>query len=143
VAVGSPLLKLAFQAEPVKKHGMMNPRILFVDDEPPIRELLSLYFNKKGFEVSTVASGVEAMEIADQERLGAAIVDLNLGGEDGLELLGFLKSNHPKVPVIVFTGLPDKDLQTKAMAGGASAFMSKSDSLDKLYAEVISHIPVG
>src|SRR5437868_3415787 len=120
----------------------MNPRILFVDDELPIRELLSLYFRKKGFDVSTAASGGEAMEAADQERFSAAIVDLNLAGENGLELLGFLKSNHPEVPIIIFTGLPDPSLLQKAMAQGADAFMSKTDSLDKLYAQVISHIPV-
>ena len=119
----------------------MIPRILFVDDEPPIRELLSLYFRKKGYEVSTVATGQEAMEIADSEKFNAAIVDLNLAGENGLELLGFLKSNFPAVPVIIFTGLPDNDLLQKAMAGGASAFMSKTDSLDKLFAEVSKHIP--
>jgi len=119
----------------------MNPRILFVDDESPIREMLSLYFRNKGYDVNSVATGGEAMEAADHERFNAAVVDLNLEGESGLELLGFLKSNHPEVPVIIFTGLPDQNLEAQAMAGGADAFMSKADSLDKLFNEVARHIP--
>lgn len=117
----------------------MNPRILFVDDEPPVREMLSLYFRKKGYLVSSVATGGEAIEAADNERFNAAILDLNLGPESGLELLGFLKSNYPEVPVIVFTGMPD--LRQQAIAGGADAFMSKADSIDKLFDEVARHIP--
>ena len=112
----------------------MNPRILFVDDETSVRETLSLYFRKKGYDVSSVATGGEAIEAADNERFNAAILDLNLGPENGLELLGFLKSNYPEVPVIVFTGMPD--LRQQAIAGGADAFMSKSDSIEKLFDEV-------
>ena len=119
----------------------MNPRILFVDDEPPVREMLSLYFRNKGYDVSSVATGGEAIEAADNERFNAAILDLNLGPESGLELLGFLKSNYPEVPVIVFTGMPD--LKQQAMAGGADAFMSKTDSIEKLFDEVARHIPQG
>ena len=82
----------------------MTPHILFVDDEAPIREMLSLYFRKKGFTVTAAVTGQEAMELADQETFNLAILDVNLAGENGLELLGFMKSNHPELPVIMFTG---------------------------------------
>src|SRR5690349_606954 len=112
---------------------LMNPRILSVDVERLVREMLSLYSQKRGYDLSSVATGGEAIEAADNERFNAAILDLNLGRESGLELLGFLKSNYPEVPVIVFTGMPD--LRQQAIAGGADAFMSKTDSIEKLFDE--------
>jgi DNA-binding response OmpR family regulator len=120
----------------------VTPHILFVDDEAPIREMLSLYFRKKGFTVTAAVTGQEAMELADQETFNLAILDVNLAGENGLELLGFMKSNHPELPVIMFTGYEsDPDLLEKALSGGASGFMRKSESLDSLFAEVRKHLP--
>jgi len=120
----------------------VTPHILFVDDEAPIREMLSLYFRKKGFTVTAAVTGQEAMELVDQVGFNLAILDVNLAGENGLELLGFMKSNHPALPVIMFTGYEsDPDLLEKALAGGASGFMRKSESLDSLFAEVRKHLP--
>ena len=132
---------LAFHWVPVKK-APVNPHILFVDDEAPIRELLSLYFRMKGFAVTTAMTGAEAMELADQNGFNLAIVDLNLAGENGLQLIGFLKSNYPKLPVIIFTGMGGTDdLAAKAQAAGADGFMRKTESLDTLFAEVVRHLP--
>jgi len=115
--------------------------ILFVDDEAPIREMLSLYFRKKGFSVTTATCGREAKELADQGPFNLAILDMNLAGESGLDLLGFFKSNYPALPVVVFTGMAaDQGLLEKALAGGASGFMSKTEPLDKLFAEVNRHL---
>lgn len=115
----------------------MNPRVLFVDDEAPMRELLSLFFQERGMEITTASKASEAMELADREGFSLAIVDLNLAGENGLELLGFLKANHPKLPVIIFTGMNfDQRLVEEARSRGAEGFMSKADSLDELFREV-------
>ena len=115
----------------------MNPRVLFVDDEAPMRELLSLFFRERVLEVSPATTAADAMELADREDFSLAIVDLNLAGENGLELLSFLKTNHPKLPVIIFTGMNfDEALVNEARNRGAEGFMSKTDSLDALFREV-------
>jgi DNA-binding NtrC family response regulator len=120
----------------------VTPHILFVDDEASIREMLSLYFRKKGFEVTTAVTGQEAMELVDQVPFSLAIVDVNLAGENGLELLGFVNSNYPYLPVVMFTGYgSDPALLEKALSRGASGFMHKSESLDALLAEVRKHLP--
>ena len=119
----------------------MTPQILFVDDEAPIREVLSLYFRKKGFAVTTATCGQEAMQLMSRGPFHLVILDMNLAGESGLKLLGFFKNNYPTLPVVVFTGMAsDKSLLEQALAGGASAFMSKTEPLDKLFAEVNRHI---
>ena len=71
----------------------MTPHILFVDDEAPIRELLTLYFRKKNWEVTTAMTVAQGKETAAKVPFTLAIVDLNLAGENGLELLDFFKKN--------------------------------------------------
>jgi len=102
-----------------------------------MRELLSLFFQERGLEVAPATTAADAMELADREDFSLAIVDLNLAGENGLELLSFLKTNHPKLPVIIFTGMNfDEGLVNEARNRGAEGFMSKTDSLDALFREV-------
>jgi|SRR5882724_3825782 len=139
-AVRNWWLCLPLQGKSGRK-SCVTPNILFVDDEAPIREMLSLYFRKKGYSVTTATCGREAKELADQGPFNLAILDMNLAGESGLDLLGFFKSNYPSLPVVVFTGMAaDQGLLEKALAGGASGFMSKTEPLDKLFAEVNRHM---
>jgi DNA-binding response OmpR family regulator len=121
----------------------VSSHILFVDDEAPIRELLSLYFRKKGIQVTTATTGAQAKDLAATVPFQLAILDVNLAGENGLELLSFFRDRHPQVPVIIFTGLSGEDLHEQARARGASGFMRKTDSLDTLFQEVCRHLPNG
>lgn len=115
----------------------MSHHILFVDDEVPIRETLKLYFKHKGFTVTTAESGAESIRLAETTPFDLVILDIDLGGENGLELLGLFKRKYPKVPVIMFTSLSyDPALLKEAMARGADACMSKTEPLATLMAEV-------
>jgi DNA-binding NtrC family response regulator len=115
----------------------MSQHILFVDDEVPIRETLSLYFKRKGFTVTAAGNSKDARQAARNNNFSLVILDVDLGGENGLELLEFFKKDHPDIPVIMFTSLGyDPVLLKETMARGASAFMSKAESLDNLLKEV-------
>jgi DNA-binding NtrC family response regulator len=121
----------------------MRPHILFVDDEITLRELLSNYFRAKGYDVSIAATASEAIAMADQGPLHLVIMDINLAGENGLELLKFFKSNFPKLPVIMYTGMADaEELIEQAMFRGANGFMRKTDSLDNLFSVVKSYVRI-
>ncbi len=119
----------------------MNPRILFVDDEVTMLEMLSSYFREKGYAVSTASNGQEAMALADKGGFDLTILDIRLAGENGLELLGYFKTNFPKLPVVMFTAMPGDDLLDQAMARGASGFMRKTDPMDDLLAAVQVYLP--
>jgi DNA-binding response OmpR family regulator len=122
----------------------VKPRILFVDDEAPIREMLSLYFQKKGWEVTAATDCAGALAAVEQTPFAVAILDVDIAGENGLELLSALKTRHPKLPVIMFTGLnSEENLLVQAMERGADGFMRKTDSLHELYAEVQRFMPAG
>jgi len=120
----------------------MKPRILFVDDEAATLEMLTIYFRDRGCEVATAATGTQAMQIADETALDLAVFDINLAGENGLELLSFFKTNFPKLPVVLLTGLPgNEELADQALARGASGFMCKADSLANLFEALHSYLP--
>ena len=119
----------------------MNPRILFVDDDAPILQMLAAFFGGKGYEVTTANTGREAIALADAGQFDLTVLDIRLAGENGLELLGYFKANFPKLPVVMFTGMPDDDLLDQAMLRGAAGFMRKSDSVDDLLAAVQVYVP--
>jgi DNA-binding response OmpR family regulator len=120
----------------------VQPHLLFVDDEAPIRDLFSLYFRKKGFQVTTVATIQQAMDLLAETQFHVAILDLNLAGEDGLDLFGYIKAKWPTLPVIIFTGLNiSQDVLTKALAGRVAAIIQKTEPMGKLYTEVCRHLP--
>ncbi len=121
---------------------MTKPRILFVDDEVLMREILTLYLSSRGMEVTTAADGKQARELLNKSPFDLTILDLDLGGEDGLEVLDWLKGRWPDRPVIIFTGISaDAAFLKKALAGRADGFMRKMSSLADLLSEVHRHLP--
>lgn len=119
----------------------MQPRLLVLDDEETIGQVLSLFFRDKGFEVVVVKTSADAMETADRQQFDLAIFDVNLAGENGLELLRFFKTNFPELPVIMLTGMPSsEELIEQAMFRGANGFMRKNDPLENLLEMVRSYV---
>lgn len=121
---------------------LVKPHILFVDDEAPIRELLALYFRKRGYEVTTAVCSADALKLVADGVFQLAVLDVDIAGENGLELLSTLKAKNAALPVIMFTGLKtDEDLLATSLARGADGFMCKTDSLHDLLGEVQRFVP--
>ena len=120
---------------------MMKSQILFVDDEASLGEMLSLYFGHKGCEVTTATTIEGAMARLGENSFQLVILDLNLAGQDGLEVLRFVKKEHPHLPVVIFTGLDmDENLVKRCLADRADGFMRKTDGLEKLFSEAQRHL---
>lgn len=120
----------------------MKPHILFVDDEADWREMLTLYFTHKGLDVSTAGTVSEAKDRLEHGFYKLVVLDLNLAGEDGLEVLRFVKGRSPDVPVVVFTGLDvDENLVKRCLADRVDGFMRKTGGLESLLSEVRKHLP--
>jgi len=120
--------------------GRMRPRLLVLDDEETIRRVLSIFFEKKGYDVTTTGAVAEAIELADREQFDLCIFDINIAGESGLELLLYFKSNFPNLPIIIYTGIDDDDSLEKAMLRGASGFLRKTEPLGDLFEAVKSYV---
>jgi len=112
-------------------------KILFVDDEAPTRELVSMHLRMKGFDVTTAMTAEEGRRWLGNEQFDLAVLDVDLAGENGMDLLAYAKSKVPTLPVIIFTGLKfDEELVQEARGRGADGCMSKMQPLSELAAEV-------
>jgi DNA-binding NtrC family response regulator len=111
----------------------MKQRILVVDDERQVRELLCFYLAKQGYEVSSVGSSAETFQFLDNQPADLAVVDIGLADEDGLGLLGKIKAAHPRIKVVMLTGMGFvEDLLEEAQQKGADGYVSKVLPLDEL-----------
>jgi DNA-binding response OmpR family regulator len=108
-------------------------QILVVDDEAQIRELLSIYLRKQGYDVLTASSSAETLSCLASNPVELVVLDIGLAQEDGLRLLENLKASHPKVRVIMLTGMGFvEDLLQEAHDKGADGYVSKVLPLDEL-----------
>src|SRR3954467_10662127 len=83
----------------------MKPSILIVDDEPQMREVLSLFLTEHRHQVFTASISTETLEFLEQEGVNLVVLDIGLGGEDGLKLLCDIKAEHPDTQVVMLTGM--------------------------------------
>lgn len=115
----------------------MKPHILVVDDEAPIREMLKLALDSRGYRVTEVSSAAEARHVARQDAPDLIVSDLQLDDSDGLELIAQLKGDLPQVPVLLLTGvLFDAAVVQAALGGKISAYLHKTSPLSKIVAEI-------
>jgi DNA-binding response OmpR family regulator len=82
---------------------MAQNRVLVIDDEPKITEVLKLYLEREGFQVAIAGSGKQALERAAGYKPDIIILDLNLPDVDGLEVCRTLRKQS-NVPIIMLTG---------------------------------------
>ena len=100
-------------------------RILAVDDEASVLEVLSEYFGEQGYHVETANSGPEALARLGQARPDIVLLDVRMPGMDGLEVLKRLRSADPTLPVIMVTANEDVDLARETLKLGAFDYVSK------------------
>ena len=91
-------------------------RILLVDDEKKFLDTISDRIRLKGFEPLLATSGKEALEIARQHKLYAAVVDLKMPDMDGLEAITRLKEIQPEIKTVLLTGFGDEKVKEAAEA---------------------------
>src|SRR5437016_14679482 len=84
----------------------MNEHILVVDDEAPTRELLSIYFKRRGCTVTTASTSADALRLAAELPVNLVILDINLGEKaSGMDLIEPLKAGRPGLPILLFSGI--------------------------------------
>lgn len=111
----------------------MSQTILVVDDEPQIRDLLSIYLMKHGYVVAIAANSTETEAIMAKRSVDLVVLDIGLADEDGLKILARIKAKHPEVLVVMLTGMGFvEDLLMEAHQKGADGYVSKVLPLDEL-----------
>lgn len=110
----------------------MKPSILIIDDDRGMCELLELGLCKRGFHVRWTTDPRTAMDLLTQSEFEAVVTDLNMPGQNGIELTKKLVGNRPDLPVIVITAFGSMESAIAAMRAGAYDFVTKPLEVDAL-----------
>ena len=113
----------------------MKAKVLVVDDEKDIRELINFYLNKEGFEVLEASNGEEALEIFENEYIDLGIIDVMMPVMDGFELVENLKE-FKDVPVIMLTAKGESKDKLRGFSVGADDYVVKPFDPTELMARV-------
>src|SRR5262249_14050110 len=100
-------------------------RLLVVDDDQDLRDLLGLRFRRQGFSVTEAGSGQETLAQPGATRWDVALVDLQLPDLSGLDLLEQLKARQPDLEVLMLTAHATVETATEAMKKGAYDYLTK------------------
>ncbi|MGA9111723.1 MAG: sigma-54-dependent transcriptional regulator [Smithella sp.] len=110
----------------------MSGRILIVDDDQNMCELLEADLSRRGFQISCFTSANEAFHALQEKEFDTVLTDLQMPGMDGLDLCNRIVLNRPDVPVIVITAFGSMETAIKAMRAGAYDFVTKPVEMDIL-----------
>jgi DNA-binding NarL/FixJ family response regulator len=101
-------------------------RILIVDDHPVVRfGLREILAAERDIEVSEAANSREALRLINQQSWDLAVLDLDLPGKSGLDLLKEMKLRRPCPPVLILSVYPEEQFAVRTLRAGASGFLSK------------------
>ena len=121
----------------------MAAKILVVDDDESLRDLLRLHLSGAGYEVSTAADGIGAGYQVLKNPPDLILLDVDMPHMDGFEFIAALKSDKtlPEIPVIFLSAVEEGDERGKEL--GAVAYLQKPVMRDRLLAVVAKHVPGG
>ena len=117
---------------------MMNPKILIVDDEPAIRQMLGFTLSGEGYEYTEAGSADEAQEEIKQSQPDLILLDWMMPGLSGVDLARRLK-RHPEtkdLPIIMLTARGEEHDKIKALDTGADDYVTKPFSTQELLARI-------
>jgi DNA-binding response OmpR family regulator len=116
----------------------MGRKILIVDDEPQLVEMVKMRLESAGYEVSCAYDGQDGLDKARKWKPDLIILDLMLPKMDGYKVCGLLKndSRYSKIPIIIFTARAEEADEALGMEAGAQAYIKKPFDQKTLLAKI-------
>jgi len=114
--------------------------VLVVDDSPVIRRVMSVTFEKNGFEVELAEDGQEALDILEDVDVDVVFADINMPVMDGISMLKVIRQTAEwlHLPVVMLTGVGEEKDREAAMTAGANAILTKPSSSGEIIATIES-----
>lgn len=126
---------------------MAHGKILIVDDEQDIREVIKLHLEGEGFSILEASNGEEAIATIRAEdnmvNVGLILCDIRMPKVNGAECVDFLRREAPGIPVVVVTGYPDTEMATAFMKKGVKDYLVKPVEKQKLLETVKNLVMAG
>lgn len=110
----------------------MAEKVLLIDDETEFLQNLSDRMNLRGMEVTTAQDGNAALDAVNNDSFDAVVLDLQMPGMDGIEVLKRIKAERPNMQIILLTGHASLEKGVEAMRLGAMDFMEKPADINSL-----------
>jgi len=112
---------------------MEQLRVLLVDDEPLLLESLEIILTMNQMQIIGMAhDGYEALDVLSEHFCDLALVDLNMKGMGGIELIAHIKKDYPTIKILVLTTFYDDNNITRAIANGADGYLLKDSGKDAI-----------
>ena len=124
----------------IEQASSTKGKILIIDDEEEVREVLRLQLESANYNVIEASDGEEGVKMmklgSNLLQVGMIICDIRMPKVNGIEAIDYLKKNAPSIPIIVLTGYPDSELAVSLMKKGVKDYMVKPIEKEKLLAKV-------
>jgi two-component system response regulator PilR (NtrC family) len=108
------------------------PRVLVVDDEPSMRELLAIVLAREGYDVTLAESGAAALAALERGEPDLVISDIRMPDLDGVEVLRAARGQDADVPVVMMTAFASAETAVEALRLGAADYLTKPFDIDEL-----------
>src|SRR5271165_6641372 len=122
--------------DPDMTDAQAGQRLLVVDDEPNIAEVVTMALRFQGFEVETAGSGREAISAVAGFKPHLIVLDVMLGDMEGFEVARRLGAHRSGVPIIFLTARDSTEDKVRGLSGGGDDYMTKPFSLEELLARI-------
>lgn len=121
----------------MQQNTMKTIKVLLVDDEQDLTSTLSKRLNRMSIDASTASDGTEAFAMLENEHYDVVVLDINMPGINGLQILKAIKQNFPKIEVIMLTGAGGIREARQALQANAFDFLFKPTRFEKLTERII------
>ena len=115
-------------------------RILIIEDEVDIRDILKLQLESGGHQVIEASNGEEGIELMKKGsnllQVGLIITDIRMPKVNGVEAIDYIKTNAPSIPIMVITGYPDTELAVNLLQRGVKDYLVKPVDKETLLSKV-------
>jgi len=118
---------------------MGNKSILVIDDDQSVLSLLKAFLEPEGFDVSTATDGSYGMQLLREAKIDLVLLDILMPGLDGYQVLQSIRE-HSGVPIIMITGIREKDSVIKSLDLGADDYVTKPFKRRELIARIRSKL---
>jgi two-component system chemotaxis response regulator CheY len=113
----------------LEKVGSTKGRILIIDDEEDVREVIKLHLESNKYDLIEATNGEEGINLMKQGsnllQVGLIICDIRMPKVNGIEAIDYLKKECPSIPILVVTGYPDSELAVSLLQKGVSGYLVK------------------
>ena len=125
---------------PERPAPVAKPRILVVDDEPSMREMLRIVLRRDGYDVVIAQNGTDGMERLRTEPFDLLLSDIRMPDISGVEVLRAAKQINPDILAFMMTAFASTDTAVEAMRLGALDYFTKPFSMDELRLKIRQHL---